>query len=155
MSDDAAGPERMQAGSAAAFAAGIVGVFALATAAGLVYPMNHDVAYCLHCGERMLDGSRLYVDIVDMNPPLVFYLSMWLAWVGRVAGVSTTSTAVAAVLGLAAVSLAASARLLEQAAAGCPRWARRGLLLVMAYVLLLETINRQGKNGLGQREHLA
>jgi hypothetical protein len=31
---------------------------------------NVDVAWCLTVAEKMLEGQRLYVDIIDLNPPL-------------------------------------------------------------------------------------
>jgi hypothetical protein len=33
-------------------------------------PVNLDVSWLLVAGERMLDGERLYVDIVEINPPM-------------------------------------------------------------------------------------
>jgi hypothetical protein len=37
---------------------------------------NHDVAQLLYFAERMWQGARLYVDLIDENPPLIFWLSM-------------------------------------------------------------------------------
>ncbi|MSO77870.1 MAG: hypothetical protein EXQ87_13330 [Alphaproteobacteria bacterium] len=45
------------------------------TAGNLWPPINHDAALLLDAADRMLNGDRLYVDIIDMNPPLIFYLS--------------------------------------------------------------------------------
>jgi len=36
-------------------------------------PLNADVAWLLDAGSRWAHGQRLYVDIVEINPPLVFY----------------------------------------------------------------------------------
>ena len=41
----------------------------------LVYflpPLNHDAAALLHFSQRWLAGERLYVDLIDVNPPLIF-----------------------------------------------------------------------------------
>jgi len=37
-------------------------------------PINHDVAALMDVGHRWLDGEKLYVDIIDINLPLVFVL---------------------------------------------------------------------------------
>jgi hypothetical protein len=36
-------------------------------------PLNADVAWLLDAGSRWAHGQRLYIDIVEINPPLVFY----------------------------------------------------------------------------------
>ena len=57
------------------------GVLALILAAVIVtrsfepFSFNHDVAWILYCAGEMLDGESLYTDIVEENPPLVFWLS--------------------------------------------------------------------------------
>jgi len=87
---------------------------------------NHDVALLLKAGERWLDGQRLYVDLIDVNPPLAIWLSAlptalerglglldpmaWSAWLTCAAVVAATA-ATGAVLrdrpGGAAAALAA------------------------------------------------
>ena len=42
----------------------------------LAPPLNHDVAAVLNFAERMLAGERLYADLIDVNPPLVFLLDL-------------------------------------------------------------------------------
>src|SRR5580698_1064357 len=37
-------------------------------------PLNHDVAALLQFAQRMLHGERLYVDLIDINPPMIFLL---------------------------------------------------------------------------------
>lgn len=39
-------------------------------------PLNHDVAAVLHFAQRWLGGERLYVDLIDVNPPLIFVLNL-------------------------------------------------------------------------------
>lgn len=36
-------------------------------------PLNADVAWLLDAGSRWFQGQRLYVDILEPNPPLIFY----------------------------------------------------------------------------------
>lgn len=50
--------------------------------------LGHDVALYLHCGELLLDGQSPYVDFIDLNPPLVMYLSTIPAALGRLLDVS-------------------------------------------------------------------
>jgi len=42
----------------------------------LLPPLNHDVAAVLQFSERWLAGERLYVDLIDINPPLIFVLNL-------------------------------------------------------------------------------
>lgn len=53
---------------------GVPALFFLAMV--LLPPLNHDVAAVLDFAERWLAGGRLYVDLVDVNPPLIFLLSL-------------------------------------------------------------------------------
>src|SRR3981081_1771270 len=45
-------------------------VFVVAVLLRQVVPLNTDVGWLLTIGERVLDGQRLYVDIVEINPPM-------------------------------------------------------------------------------------
>ena len=39
-----------------------------------------DIAFLLDAGGRVLDGARLYVDVVEINPPLVIVLNAAAVW---------------------------------------------------------------------------
>jgi hypothetical protein len=69
-------------------------------------PLNGDVSAILYFADRMLSGDRLYIDIVDVNPPLIFWLSAVPAWLARTLDVGPAPTFVAMVLALHAVSFA-------------------------------------------------
>lgn len=43
--------------------------------------LNHDVAWLLDAGSRWSHGERLYIDLIEVNPPLVFYL-YWIITLG-------------------------------------------------------------------------
>ena len=45
-------------------------VFVVAVLLRQVVPLNTDVSWLLTIGERVLNGERLYVDIVEINPPM-------------------------------------------------------------------------------------
>ena len=49
----------------------------------LLPPLNHDVAAVLDFSRRWLAGERLYVDLIDVNPPLIFILNLVPAALAR------------------------------------------------------------------------
>jgi hypothetical protein len=51
-------------------------------------PLNHDSAALLHYAQRWLAGERLYVDLIDVNPPLVFVLDLLPAAIARLTPIS-------------------------------------------------------------------
>jgi hypothetical protein len=48
----------------------VVAVVAAAVLLRQTLPFNVDVSWWLIVSERMLDGQRLYVDILETNPPM-------------------------------------------------------------------------------------
>jgi hypothetical protein len=48
----------------------------LALAAEALAPPTPDVAFYLYGAQRIVDGSRLYLDLIDLNPPLIFWLNL-------------------------------------------------------------------------------
>jgi hypothetical protein len=115
----------------------------------LHFPINHDVAAHLDYVGRVLDGERLYVDIVEINPPLIFYLYFPPVLVARWLGVLdipctqwfVTLTAV----GLALLLYRVMSRVNVPAEPG----ARRCLLWVVLQLYLPFSVA-----DFGQREHL-
>ena len=114
------------------------------------FPANHDMAWLLHVAGRALDGAKLYVDVVAINPPLVIFLSMIVELVARVTGIWDITVFRLLVLGLAAISLLLAASLLRDLLGEDRRPARHALLLVFAFSL----VAFPGME-FGQREHLA
>jgi len=49
----------------------------------LAPPLNHDVAAVLDFTVRMLGRERLYDDLIDVNPPLIFLLNLPAAWLAK------------------------------------------------------------------------
>lgn len=49
-------------------------------------PLNHDVAGVFSFAQRWLAGERLYIDIIDVNPPLIFILNLAPAWFAHATG---------------------------------------------------------------------
>ena len=61
----------------------------------LSIPMNHDTSWLLEATRRWVEGGRLYVDIVEINPPLIFLENVLLSGgtltkAGYLAGVAIT-----------------------------------------------------------------
>lgn len=53
----------------------IVSVTALVLFVALRSPLKDDIAWLLYIARRWLDGRELYVDVVEVNPPLIIWLS--------------------------------------------------------------------------------
>ena len=47
-------------------------------------PLNHDVAAVLNFSMRWLAGQRLYSELIDVNPPLIFIFNLPAAWLASV-----------------------------------------------------------------------
>lgn len=62
-------------------------------AAALFYPqfsLNHDSSWYLVATRMLLAGERLYVGVVEINPPLVFYLTAPALYLADLTGLSDT-----------------------------------------------------------------
>ena len=70
------------------FVACLVAIVALGTGAQLADVPRADLAYLLYAAGRVLDGARLYVDVVEINPPLIVLLNMPAVLLARAAGLS-------------------------------------------------------------------
>jgi len=107
-----------------------------------------DTGFLLDAAARVLAGARLYVDVVEINPPLIVALNMPAVLLGRLLGVSGL---VVYRLGFALVllgGLALDARLLRRVAPD-DIVLRRALLLLFAFALF-----PLAGQDFGEREHL-
>ncbi|MDB5382878.1 MAG: hypothetical protein JWO26_2510 [Rhodospirillales bacterium] len=68
----------------------------------LAPPMNHDVAAVLNFAERWLSGERLYRDLIDVNPPLVFIITLIPAALGAWTPLDGTEALLVCMLALCA-----------------------------------------------------
>ncbi len=127
----------------------LVGLFALAIVLRHVLAASTDVSWLLTAGERVLDGGRLYTDVLETNPPMSVLAYLPAIVVSRMTGVAAEIAVDGLVfLGIFA-SLAVSARLLRRHAsfAGSCGWPL--VLLAFAALAILPT------QTFGQREHIA
>lgn len=112
-------------------------------------PLNWDAGWLLYVAERVLGGDRLYVDVVENNPPLIIWVSMVPVAVARAFGIPASHVFEGAVLALAALSTALSVLVVRKGGtAGDERLASL-LLLGLPFVLLVVP-----GDSFGEREHL-
>jgi len=124
-------------------------VFAIAIGLRQVVPLNTDVSWLLVIGERMLDGQRLYRDIIEINPPMAPFAYLPGVALARILGVDPRHVIDAQLLLLAAASLFAVSRILLLSPATAA--SRSGAFTVWA--ALVVTILPM--HVFAQREHIA
>ncbi|MEO5930562.1 MAG: hypothetical protein ABIR47_11565 [Candidatus Kapaibacterium sp.] len=109
--------------------------------------LNHDVAWIIHGAGRWLEGARLYRDIVEINPPLIFYLTAPAVWLARALGLPEIAVFRGFLLALIIGSLLVCRVLIERIFAG-RSVAMRGSLLLLVAILFFPGAD------FGEREHL-
>ncbi|WP_430387016.1 hypothetical protein [Blastomonas fulva] len=116
----------------------------------LIYPrfaLTHDASWYLMATSMWLDGAELYRDIVEINPPLSFYLTAPAVLVSRAIPVTPTEAYFGYCTGIAALSAAWIIRLLARSAlAAAQRTMLFTAVLAVFFVLPIAEF--------GQREHL-
>jgi hypothetical protein len=114
----------------------------------LAPPINHDVAAILHYTERWLAGERLYADLFDINPPLVFLVTALPVALAAMVPISAIAAAQAAIVLLGAWCLWLCWRLAgRDVLPASPRfWVLAVLLPFLGLAFPVEMF--------GQREHL-
>jgi hypothetical protein len=129
----------------------IAGALVCAMAVGLraVLPFNVDVSWLLIVCERVLDGQRLYLDILEINPPMAGAVNIIAVVLGRLLGLRAELMTLVLVFGLIAGSMVVTWRLLRNSR--IPGRAAAAPLAVCAIALL----GILPMYDFGQREHLA
>jgi len=67
--------------------------------------LNHDVAWYLVATRKWLEGAQLYIDLVEVNPPLSFYLTVPAIWLADLFGMSDSDAQYVLIAGLLVISL--------------------------------------------------
>lgn len=111
-------------------------------------PLNSDSAWLLYLARRVVQGDRLYVDLVEINPPLVVWLQLPLIHLAEWLGLDPTPVFRAGVLVWIGSSLVLCARLLRLT---LPRPQDRFWILLAIIVVLVGWTRAH----FGEREHLA
>ncbi|WP_245417614.1 hypothetical protein [Aminobacter sp. AP02] len=108
--------------------------------------VSHDVTWQMWIARQLLGGATLYRDILELNPPLWFWMALPVESMAQKFGIPSVQAMIAAVFLLATIALALLSALLAE------RTAReRGLLLVAAFVATIIV----PLPDFAQREHLA
>ena len=97
-------------------------------------PITHDAIWQIWIGRQLLHGAGLYTDIVEINPPLWFWIAIPLSWIGETFGIAARHL----IVGFFAASIALALYL-------TPRTYRLPLLIASSILALKD---------FGQREHL-
>ena len=69
---------------------------------------NHDVAWILMSAEWVLDGGEIGKDIIDLNPPLIWWFSTIPVAISRALGIGLAGGSTVTTLGLCLASIALS-----------------------------------------------
>ena len=136
------------------YAVGTLSCLALLFLTGIVLQstvyLNHDVSWVLRTASWMLEGKVFGRDIVDVSPPLIWYVSLPPAALASFTRLSEpTAFRVFAFL-LAAVVLTISWRLLKPFRGEGFRGASAMLIVSFAFAILVRPVG-----DFGQREHFA
>ena len=124
-------------------------VFAIAILLRQIVPLNTDVSWLFVVGERMLDGQRLYRDIIEINPPMAPFAYLPGVWLARMLGVDPRHVTDAQLLLLAAASLFIVSRILRLSPAMAPFRSAAFAVWAAAVVTILPM------HVFAQREHIA
>lgn len=125
----------------------LLAVLVVVTFAAIRSPLKDDIAWLLYVARRWMAGRELYIDVVEVNPPLIIWLSavpLAIArWLDQSIQLVTMSMFISMVIGCAWWSATLLKRL------GGMFSDRMTVFAVIAIVLLV-----MPAGDLGQREHL-
>ena len=108
----------------------LAAIFAASAIAELRSIPRADVAFLLFATGRVLDGARLYVDVVEINPPLIVALNMPVVLAARALALPPVLVYQLAVFALLGLTLATSSRLFRRLLPDDPELGR-GLIVVL------------------------
>jgi hypothetical protein len=108
-----------------------------------------DVSWLLYAAERILDGAHPYVDVVEVNPPLIVWLNVAVAAIGRALGAPPVLIYRFAVIGGAVLSAILCARVLRHLLGLDPGRLARWIVLLFLFAALPMV-----RTDFGEREHL-
>ncbi len=141
-------PAAARSGHGSLFRVALFALGALTLAAQVSRVASPDMAFLLYAAGRVLDGARLYRDVVEINPPLIIWFNVAVALVARATHLSEflvyRLVAFAVVLALFGLSRRLVQRYILP---GIPQ--RGHLLLVLLFFALFPLAG----DDFGQREH--
>jgi hypothetical protein len=107
---------------------------------------NNDVAWYLTSAEKWISGARLYDRIVEVNPPLIFYINAIPAFCADIISIPAEFAFVGMVFALIGLCVVLTARVTARLPDDVERWALSFSVLIVTVVL--------PSWDFGQREHL-
>lgn len=122
-------------------------IFGLGSISIFVVWLHHDVAWYLYVSRRLLEGAKLYTDLIDMNPPLICYLGVPPVWIARLLHLPPIPAFRIYLLGISILGIATCRTTMNQALLSVPVAVRRCLLIVLIFAFLRSWF-------FGQREHI-
>ena len=69
------------------------------------FPLNEDSKWILHCADEMTKGAILYVDKIDVNPPLIFIYSIFAVFISKITFLSLINSYILLVILIICFSL--------------------------------------------------
>lgn len=124
-----------------------VASFAAGAAAVFQFPLNHDVSWIISIAQRVLAGEVLYVDVVELNPPLIVWLTLPLVAAAQLLHVDPGQLLRVVVLAVVAGVCASCARIVH---GRLPPACEQALAPLTVYAAVVVA-----GYDFGQREHLA
>jgi hypothetical protein len=115
----------------------------------LLPPINFDVSLILSVSQRWLDGERLYVDLIDVNPPLIFVINLIPAAISKFTGLGAPETLILCILALIGACVWLSVKILPAALYNGDGTVR----MILPPLILFALVMFPGEM-FGQREHL-
>ena len=131
------------------FLACLIVIVAMGAGADLASVPRSDIAFLLYATERVLAGARLYVDVVEINPPLIVALNLPAVLIARAVGASDILVYRALMTVALLGALTVADRSLRWILGPSGNTLRRRFVLVLAFALFLAA-----GDDFGQREHL-
>ena len=123
--------------------------FLLGVASEVRSLVGADIAFLLYAAGRVVDGARLYRDVLEINPPLIILLNIPAVLVGRALGVAEVSAYRFLTTLLLSGSLLTCAALLRRIVPADQEPFRRWVVVLIGAAFFLV-----GAQDYGQREHL-
>jgi hypothetical protein len=93
----------------------VLAIFVIGMLAQFGQPTGSDVSWLIVVAERLFDGQRLYVDVIESNPPMAIFIYMPAVAIERLSGVSAETAQILITMALAAGSLWLAARIMLRA----------------------------------------
>src|SRR5258708_24904254 len=110
---------------------------------------NTDVSYAITLSEKVLDGQRLYTDLIEVNPPASTFLYLPAVVLARMFGWAPELVVDTLVFICALVSLGIAARIIRhyRLLDGLPGWSLAAFALAVLTIFPAQTF--------GERDHVA